>query len=357
MPYVLPIGPRHPALPGPLLLELELSGTSVLDAAVTPGFFRRDLERSCEQGTYAAALGLLDDQCPSCSFSHSLAFCQAVEHLAGIEVPPRARALRVIYAELERIDSHLLWLASLARILSHEALRAQVLTTWRSLRSYLRTATDDERVAGAVVVGGVRRDLDDTLALRQRVESLKRPLDRLILIFLNDVSLAARLSHLGYLTSEMAVAHGVLGPVARAAGLPLDARRQRPYAAYGEVEVRVVTQQTGDVFARAMVRLLEVFESLRLLGDVAARLPEGDLRGDVDVAPPEGECLSWVESPRGEEQLYLVADGGERPLRLHLSTPSERNVDALPTLLPGSDVADVFILTASLDLCVSCIDR
>ncbi len=357
MPYVLPIGPRHAGLPGPLLVELEVSGATILDSAVTTGFFHTQLERRCQQGTYAEALELLESQCPSCSLAHGLAFCEAVEALAGIEVPSRGRYLRTIYAELERISSHLLWLATLARILNYQVLWSRLIAMRRPLREYLRELTGSESEAGAIVVGGVRYDIPDTLQLRQRLQAMKRHLDAMLATFLNDLSIAARLTHVGHLTADPVVEHGALGPVARAAGLPLDVRRQRPYAAYGDLEVRLVTQQTGDTFARTMVRLLEVFESVRVVEEAATRLPEGPIQGAIDVAPPEGEIAMSVESPRGEELLYLAADGSEKPARVHLSTASQRNITALPLLLPGADAADAFLLIGSLDLCISCVDR
>lgn len=355
----IPIGPQHPSLKEPGCFTITLEGEKVVNAVVGVGYNHRGLEKACEARTYIQDLYIIERVCGICSHTHSTAFCQAVEELAGVEIPRRAAYIRVIMAELERLHSHLLWLGVAGHEIGFDTL---FMYSWRDRERVLDMLAmlGGNRVNyGINTLGGVRRDVEP-----QMVEQIKQVLDVLeeqdkyyIQLALHETTLAARLSGVGKLSHEDALKYGAVGPVARASQVPDDIRVVEPYAAYDQVPVTVITDDHCDVFGRAVVRVLEIMESINMIRFALDNMPDGELTAKMPRKIPEGEVFSRTEAPRGEDTHYVRSNGGDKPDRVRVRAASEANWHSMRHMLEGDYLADVPIIIAAIDPCYSCTDR
>ena len=272
---VIPFGPQHPVFPEPIQLRLIMDDEKIVEALPMLGYVHRGLEKIGEQKEFLQNVFLVERVCGICSFIHALAYCQGIEHLMSIAVPDRARYLRVIWSELHRLHSHLLWLGLLADSFGFENLFMQV---WRCRETILdlQELTGGGRIiVSTCQIGGVKRDIP--YDLRQRVleglDQVERDLESIIDTTENDYSVKQRLVGVGALTAEQAYRLGAVGPVLRACGVKTD-HRLTGYAAYGDLDFRAVTWDGGDCYARSMVRLYEMPESIRLIREAFRKMPE-----------------------------------------------------------------------------------
>lgn len=350
MGYLFSLGPFYPGWPGALRLDLEVEGGTVQRAQAELLHPPSPAPEAWAGLRPEEALVQVERLCAASSWAHSLAFCQALETLAGVEVPKRARFLRLLLAELERIVAHL-WTAG--RIL-HLAglpeaalrlvdLREEALEVWRRL-------TGRRFFPGLNVPGGLRYDLEGVDEAAKLVRRIKDPLYRLAHQAISARSEVGVLIGSGLLTKEFAEEHGVSGPVARGSELSQDLRRDRPYAAYGEVPPEVVVQAGGDAFARWVVLLLEVFESLRLLEQAVETLPAGPVRAPVPEPWPAGEAQSRVEAPDGRLDIRVAVDETGRLSGLWRTTPVAAHLAVLPQTLAGQRWEMVGVIVASWGL-------
>jgi len=289
---------------------------------------------------------------------HTLTYCLAVENLLGIQAPLRAQYIRVIVAELERLHSHILWAGAAAHVLGFQTL---FMTCFR-----LREIVMDllERISGNRVnyamnaIGGVNRDLSEPEILREGVRQIQKAVEgQLLPVFSSDPTVRARCAGVGILSKADAIAWGAVGPTARASGVPQDIRQAQPYLVYDRLEFAVPIQESGDVLARLLVRVLEMTESCRLIEQALEQMPPGEWRGELFVELPVGEAVARIEAPRGEVFYYLASDGSEKPLRVKVRTPSFVNMPTVRLMLKGATLADAPLIQASIDPCYSCTDR
>jgi Ni,Fe-hydrogenase III large subunit len=358
MSYRLPIGPYHPALREPMLLDLAVSGTTVEAVELGLGYNHRGVEWLAERNNLYQNLGFLERLCGTCSHSNLMVFCQCVESIARLAVPLRARYIRTAVAELERIQSHLLWTAWAIRGLGFESLHLHTLEVREAVLQVLEAACGRRLHYALCSLGGVRSDLADLNEVVKALGNLKRPLYEVVDTTMHDRGIISRTVGVGPLSREDAIELGVVGPVARASGIGLDIRKHAPYAAYDEVGVSVVTQEGGDTYARLVVRLLECFESFKIIERTLELLPGGDYR--YETMPPllaKGEGLSRVEAPGGENFCFVKMDGSDTPQRVKLRGPAYVNLPALQRALIGQDIADVAVIVASFGPCLSCAER
>lgn len=355
----IPVGPQHPLLKEPLSLDLRISGERVKGAAVNIGYVHRGIERLCQERTYVQNVALFECICGICSHAHTTAYCQAVESLLGLEVSPRASAIRVLLCELERVHSHLLWVGVLAEAIGFTTI---FMYAWRDREIVLDTMEElsGGRIAHAAnSIGGVRIDVsaEHARTLLARVTELAGQMRLFHAMVERDRSFHRRTRDVGVIERDTLRTYGIVGPAARASGCSLDLRRDAPYAAYASLAFDVVTGSEGDVWSRAHVRLEEIDQSLRICEQIAKDLPEGALTVRAPRRVPEGEVVSRVEAPRGELLYYVRADGSERPARVKVRTPTLPALAALERMLPGLETADVAAVVAGADLCVACADR
>jgi ech hydrogenase subunit E len=315
------------------------------------------LEKLVEKKDYTEFVYIAERICGICSFIHAQTYCQAIEGLMKIPVPPRAHYLRTIWGELSRIHSHLLWLGLMADAVGFENL---FMHSWRVREQVLKIieATTGARVIfGSCKIGGVRRDIDaesmkGVLAELEEIEKATREITR---VFLRDNSIKQRLCGVGVLSRQEAYELGCVGPTLRASGVAQDTR-QLGYAAFQELQMEPVTRTEGDSFARCSVRCEEIFESIRLIREAAAKMPAGEIAVKV-TGHPNGEIIARTEQPRGEVVYCLKADGSKNLQRFRVRTPTFANLPALVKVLPGCELADVPVLVLTIDPCISCTER
>ncbi len=355
----VPIGPQHPALKEPESFMVDLQGEKISSIALRLGYNHRGIEKGCEERTYVQDVYLIERVCGICSHSHSTAFVQAVEEIAGLDVPPRAKYIRTLIGELERVHSHLLWLGVAGHEIGFDTL---LMYTWRDreLVMDLLAELTGNRVHYAMnVIGGVKRDVpqEQFARITSVVDALEERTKYYVELAMTEETLAQRLSGVGYLSKEDAERFGAVGPTARASGVDRDTRRDDPYAAYGELEFQVVTDTRCDVFGRAVVRLGELMQTYSMIRQVLKKMPDGPTSVRAPLKIPTGEAVSRYEAPRGEDVHYVRGNGTDKPERAKVRAPTLANLQSVAKMLENGYLADLPIVVAAIDPCFSCTDR
>ena len=353
------IGPQHPALKEPERFLLETEGEYVKNVRVRIGYIHRGIEKAMENRTYIQNLYLAERICGICSDAHTTCYVQAVEELLGVEPPPRAKFIRVITAELERIHSHTLWLGVAAHEIGFDTLFMYVWRDREIVMDLLELISGNRVNYAMNTIGGVRRDLNS-----EHVDKILKGLDVLeartkeyIKMIEKEPSVLKRTVDVGILSKADAIKYGAVGPTARASGVKRDVRADDPYAAYDETPFNVITSDGCDCFARIIVRAEEILESINITREALKKLPDGEIRIRVKPRIPPAEALSRVEAPRGELMHYARSNGTDKPERYKIRTPTLANIPALCKMLVGGYIADVPIVLAGIDPCFACMDR
>jgi len=355
----IPIGPQHPALKEPESFNITLDGERIVYMNVKLGYNHRGIEKACEERTFIQDIYLVERICGICSHSHSSAFVQAVEEIAGLRVPKRGLYMRTLVGELERVHSHLLWLGVAGHEIGFDTL---LMYTWRDreiVMDVLAMLTGNRVNYGINTIGGVRRDItrEQTADILKAVDVLEERTKYYIQVASEEVTLINRLSTVGTLAHDDAVHLGAVGPTARASNVDRDIRRDDPYAAYGEVQFKVITDTHNDVYGRTLVRVGELMESYAIIRQLLKNMPEGPVVVKAPRKIPAGEAFSRYEAPRGEDVHYVKANGSEKPERVKVRAPTLANVQAVAKMLENGYLADVPIVIAAIDPCFSCTDR
>lgn len=357
--FIVPIGPQHPALKEPGHFEFTVDGEIVTNASARLGFVHRGMEKGAEARSWVQDLYLMERVCGICSHVHAMAFALGVEKLAGVQAPPRAQAIRELIAELERIHSHLLWLG----VCAHEGgFDTLFMFSWRDRETVmdLLEAISGNRVNySANILGGVKIDINDAQkdALHRGMDFLEERTHHYLKVVTEDETFLGRTRNVGKMNFDQADLLGAIGPTGRASGLQRDVRIDSPYAAYNDFPVKVVTGTNGDLEARFVVRIEELFESYRVVRELVDRLPEGELSVRVPRRIPEGETISRVEAPRGELLYFIKSNGSDKPERIKVRTPSLCNWASVLVTAVGHKLADMPMILAGIDPCFSCNDR
>ncbi len=357
---VIPMGPQHPVLPEPLVMDLVLEDERVVDAIPTIGYIHRGLEAMVERVEFTEFGYVVERICGICSFMHGMGYCMAIEDLMKIEVPERAVWLRHVWAEIARIQSHLLWLGLGADAFGFENLFMQ---TWRMREEVLDIF--EQTTGGRIIhsvnrIGGVKRDVDDDdlRAIVDRLERLGDDFKGAARVFATDPSIRHRLSGVGVLSAADAHDLGAVGPMARASGIRTDTRLTG-YGLYPQLDFEPVVEHDGDCLARVLVRVREVEQSVDLVRQLVEKMPKGEgqpletkFRGF-----PSGETFIRLEQPRGEVVYFVRANGTKFLERFRARTPTFANVPSLVKLVKGCDLADVPNIILTIDPCISCTER
>lgn len=370
--YHIPIGPIHPALKEPVYFEFELAGEKIINVDVKLGHVHRAVEWASRKRNPIQILYLAERICGICSYCHPAAFTLAVEDAADITAPERAEYLRVIQGELERICSHLLW----AGVAAHEIGFDTVLyLTWQvreralDLTEYL---TGNRVTKGIIMIGGIRRDITKDMLprIKKDLKYFKDAYDKLGKVFLNDKTVKMRSQGAGILTKENALKLCAVGPTTRASGVKKDVRVDTSYFAYGDLDFDYITPDkltgkvNGDVYDRIIQRLLEIKQSIDLIEQCIDKMPSGDIVAEPKIAKllaqlkkAEGEGVGRHEAPRGEVIHYVKLDGKEAPYTWKVRAPTYNNILPWIPMLIGEQIADIPIVAASTDPCMSCTNR
>ena len=354
---VIPFGPQHPVLPEPVHLDLVVEDEKVVEARPSIGFIHRGLERLVEKKDYTEFVYVAERICGICSFIHGQTYCQAVEEIMNIPVPPRAHYLRTIWGELSRLHSHLLWLGLMADGMGYESL---FMHSWRireKVLNIIEATTGGRVIFGSCKVGGVRRDIDaDAMKnLLTQLDDIEKDMREIVRVFINDRSVKARLVGVGTLSKTEAYELGCVGPMLRASGVAQDIR-SLGYAAFNEIKVEPIVRTAGDSYARCEVRCEELFQSADIIRQAASKMPGGEIAVKV-TGKPTGESIMRTEQPRGEVVYYVKANGAMNLQRFRVRTPTFANLPALLKVLQGCDLADVPMLVLTIDPCISCTER
>ncbi len=357
--FVIPIGPQHPALKEPGNFQFTVDGEIVTKAYVRLGYAHRGIEKAAEDRSWIQNLYLLERVCGICSHIHALAYCLAVERLANVEAPPRAQAIRVLVAELERIHSHFRWMG----VSGHEAgFDTLFMYSWRDrekVMDILEGLSGNRVHYSANVLGGVKFDLDQAQidAIRSGIDFLEERTRHYLEVVGKDSMFLQRTRGIGIMSRAQAEIMGAVGPTARASNVPRDVRLEAPYAAYAAYPVKAILDERGDLEARFEVRLKELFESYHVIRSILADLPQSELTSRMPRRIPAGEAVMRVEAPRGELYYFIKSNGTEKPERLKVRTPTICNLTSVVRLTVGHQLADVPMILAGIDPCFSCTDR
>jgi Ni,Fe-hydrogenase III large subunit/Ni,Fe-hydrogenase III component G len=357
----VPIGPFFPVLEEPVFLKVFADGEEVVGLDYRGFFSHRGIEKLGDSKlTYNEVPFLAERICGICGFVHSTAYAQALENAVGAEVPLRARYIRSVVLELERIHSHLLWLGIAGHILGFDTVLMQ---TWRMREPVMwlmERITGNRKSYGMNLVGGVRRDIpkDEHPEIVRVIQRIEKEWLKIIEAVVEDTPLLMRLSKVGVLSALDARELGSVGPTARGSNRPIDVRIDHPYAAYDRIPVHGVWKDTCDAAGRTLVRLEETLESIRQVKQLLAEMPDGPIMHTFDEAlPPGREGISAVEAPRGEVIHYVMTGEDARPYRWRVRAPTYANLQALAASLQGMRIADVPITLGSMDPCFSCTER
>lgn len=361
-PFVLNMGPVHPSTHGVYRMRVTLDGEVVLDIEPVFGYLHRGIEKLAEERTYGGFIPLTDRLDYLSSMSNNLAYCLAVEKLAGITVPERAEYIRVIMAELQRIANHCVVIGAFVNDCGAFFTPFMYLFREREKIIDLFDMVSGQRLTyNYMRVGGVSQDIPDAFlpALEKFVGQFKKFIEEFESLLKQNEILLARTKGVGILDSSQAVNCGISGPVARASGINRDLRKAAPYSVYDRFEFDIPVMETGDCYDRYRVRMGELSQSIRIIEQAMTQIPDGPVRADVPhlVRPPAGDAYAAIESPKGELGFYLVSDGSIAPYRNHIRPPSLINLTALRDMVKGWKIADLIVIFGSIDITLGEVDR
>ena len=383
---LLNMGPQHPSTHGVLRVLLELDGETIVNCIPDIGYLHTGIEKNMEAKTYLKAEVMSDRLDYMNTTGNNLAYCMAVEKLVDLDVPERAIAIRVILTELQRIASHLVWLAAFGLDLAAMSVFLYCFREREIILDILELCSGQRMMTTFIRPGGLWRDVPVEFedAVRNFIKIFPKRVDEYEALMTKNPIFLDRLIGIGKLDAATALQHGVTGPMLRASGVNWDLRKARPYAGYEQYDFNVPVRSEGDTYARYIVRIEELRESLRIVEQALNKLPLGPVRSDNRkfMAPPrselgismealihhfklwtegfpapDGSIYQAVESPRGELGVFLAGDGSAKPRRCHWRTPSFDNLSVLPKIVKGHLVADLVAILASVDIVLGDIDR
>ena len=357
---VIPIGPFYPSLEEPAYFRLIVDGEDIVDFDYRGFYVHRGIEKLGESALNYQQIPFLAERiCGICGFVHSTAYCQAVEKAAGIEVPDKAKFIRSMFLELERIHSHLLWLGLAAHIVGFDTLFMQAWRIREPVMYLCEMITGNRKTYGINIVGGVTIDVlpQHLKDMEVVISDIEREVRELREIIIDDEVLQMRFKNVGILSENDIMKYFIGGPVARASGINIDMRVNFPYAAYSMLQIRVPLRKEGDIWARTIVRIEEILVSINILRQIIEKFPEGVNFVKVSKIEPWKEGISYIEAPRGQLFHYVMTGPDGKPYRWSVRAPSYQNYQALSVLLKGHSIADAPLIIASIDPCFSCTER
>lgn len=356
--FTLPLGPVHVALEEPVYFRLDVEGETIRNVNLTSGHVHRGMEALALQRNLIKNTTLTERVCSLCSNSHSFTYCMCVENALGMTTPPRARYLRVLAEEIKRVASHLFNTAIQAHIIGFKSLFMHVMEIREMIQDVKETVYGNRMNLAANCIGGVKYDVDAELLdyIVKQIDKMAPHIEEIREIYNTNHNVVTRTKGIGLLPREDAIRLGVVGPVARGSGIMNDVRKESPYAAYPDLEFESIIMDGCDVHTRTQVRLAEIGESFKMIHQVCKNLPAGPLTAPMNAIPVTEACAR-TEAPRGEVFYFLRTNGTDMPERLKWRVPSYMNWEALGVMMRDCAVADVALITNSIDPCVSCTER
>jgi len=358
MREIVQIGPYRPQLVEPERFELVVENNRIIDANIELGYVHRGIEKLFTEKTYMQNLALAERICGICSGVHTLCYAQTAEGVIDVNVPDRARYLRCIYMEIERLHSHYLWFGVLAHSLHENEAFLKIMGEREQVQDLLEYLTGNRMNYLINTIGGVRRDIATEKAekIRKVMDNMKALSNYLLALFDDNGSFTKKTKGIGILPKEKALDLGAVGPTLRGSGIKSDVRKDDPYAAYGELDFEVVTEEDGDVRGKSLVRARETLESINIIEQALNNLPSGEIAAKPGE-PLEKEEVGRAEAPRGELLYYIKSNGTNVPERVKVRTPSFANDFTLIEMLRGDLLQNARVIIESIDPCFACTDR
>lgn len=355
--YQIPVGPIHAGIIEPGHFRFFTFGEDVINLQAQLFYTHRGIEKTAEGKHFNAAALVAERVCAVCSASHAVAYAQAIEAMAGVVAPVRARYIRTILLEMERLYNHVGDIGNMCAGIgfSFGISRGAVLKE-RLMRMNMRL-TGHRYLRGTVVPGGVKTELNNVQEIRSEMILLERELKQLTTVMLSSQSLLDRMQTTGILPTEAAVTLGAVGPAARASGVNRDLRKELPYAAYSELPFLVPIQKTGDVISRLKQRIDECEQSFELIRQAFERLPQGELTVAIPCLPPYQTAVGYTESARGANVHWVMSGPDNTIYRYMVRSAAHCNWPVVPLCLPGNIVPDFPLINKSFELCYACLDR
>ncbi|HOO72154.1 MAG TPA: NADH-quinone oxidoreductase subunit C [Spirochaetota bacterium] len=358
---VVPVGPFHPSLHEPNHWAIFVDGETIKGCDYRGFMTHRGIEKLCTtQISYNEVPFIAERICGICGSVHATAYSQAVEMAAGFKISRRSEFIRTIMLEIERLHSHLLWLGVAGHLIGFDTVFMQAWRIREAIMWLCERITGNRKTYGMIVIGGVRRDItpelkEDILNVMKKVDDECNVVYKAII---GDTTIHKRSKGVGYMTKEEAIQWSIVGPPARARGVDIDARRDHPYAAYDEMAFDVPVVDTNDVWGTVVVRVLEIFEAVKIIRQALELMPAGPIMTEMDeVIAPLKHAISNVEAPRGEAVHYVITGEENRADRWRVRAPTYPNLQGVPTMLLNEQFGDFPIILGSIDPCFSCTDR
>ena len=357
----IPVGPFHPTLHEPAHFAVFVDGETIKGCDYRGFMVHRGLEKLCQtQVTYNEIPFIAERICGICGSVHAASFAQALEMAAGLAISRRAEYIRTILLEIERVHSHLLWLGVAGHLIGFDTVFMQAWRVRESIMWFGEKLTGNRKTYGMIVAGGVRRDITPELAdeLRTVLATVEKELMTIHKAIAGDSAIHRRTKGVGRITKQETELWSLVGPVARARGVDIDARRDHPYAAYDEMRFDVPVVDSCDVWGTVVVRILETFEAIKIIRQALDAMPAGPIMTEfAEDIPPFRHAIASVEAPRGEVVHYLITGEDNRPERWRVRAPTYPNLQGVPLMLLNDQFADLPIIIGSIDPCFSCTDR
>ena len=358
MPEIVQIGPYRPQLVEPERFELLVENGKIIDVNIELGYVHRGIEKLFTTKTYMQNLALAERICGICSGVHTLCYAQTAESVMNVNVPERAKYLRCVYMELERLHSHYLWFGVLAHSLHEHDVFLRIMGEREQVQDLLEYLTGNRMNYLINTIGGVRRDITPQKAekIRKVLKNMNELSNYLLSLLGENGTFTKKTRGVGILPKEKALNLGAVGPTLRGSGIKSDVRKDDPYAAYGELDFEVVTEKDGDAWAKSLVRARETLESIKIIEQALDNLPDGEIAVKPGE-PLEKEEVGRAEAPRGELVYYIRSNGTNIPERVKVRTPSFMNNFTLIEMLRGDTLQNARTIIESIDPCFACTDR
>ncbi len=358
---VINVGPQHPATHGVLHLVITLSGETIKKVEPHLGYIHRSIEKMCESLSYRQFIYVTSrmDYLSAHINNHACALC--VEKGLQVEVPPRAQVIRVLMDELTRIASHELWWGAMAMDIGAFTPFFHAFRERESINDIMEETCGARLTMNYMVPGGVMHDLHPNFQQRVKdfLQLYKRKVSEYDELVTGNVIFQSRMKNVGILSADDAVSYGCTGPVARGSGVSCDIRKLHPYEIYDKLEFDEVLETGGDSFARYMVRIREMNQSIKIIEQLIDNIPEGEFQAKTKAVLklPKGEFYTRVETARGELGVYILSEGGTTPYRIKFRSPGFSNLSVLDTIARGGKIGDLIAMMGTLDLVIPDIDR
>lgn len=358
---IVPVGPFHPCLHEPEHFAVYVDGETIKGCDYRGFMTHRGIEKLCQtQVSYNEIPFIAERICGICGSVHATAFSQAVESAGGIQISRRAEYIRTLMLEIERIHSHLLWLGVAGHLIGFDTVFMQAWRVREQIMWLCERLTGNRKTYGMILIGGVRHDITPEVAddIRSVINTIEKELLIINRAIEKDTSIHKRTKGVGTITREETIAWGLVGPVARARGVDIDARRDHPYAAYDDMKFEVPVLTDCDVWSTLVIRVVETFEAISIIRQCLDKMPAGEIFVEIkDKIPPLRHAITAIEAPRGESIHYVITGEDNRPDRWRVRAPTYPNLQAVPLMLLDEQFADFPIIMGSIDPCFSCTDR